>query len=48
MGLRGAQVAAYAERPFCAFVLECTGANEVPTKKDLSPSTRLGAGPAIT
>jgi putative aminopeptidase FrvX len=48
VGLRGAKVAAFAERPDCAFVLECTGANEVPVKKDLSPSTRLGAGPAIT
>lgn len=48
VGLRGAKVAAYAEKPDCAFVLECTGANEVPSKKDLSPSTRLGDGPAIT
>jgi putative aminopeptidase FrvX len=48
VGLRGARVAAYAECPDCAFVLECTGANEMPVKKDLSPSTRLGAGPAIT
>jgi endoglucanase len=28
--------------------LECTGANEVPTTRDTSPSTRLGSGPAIT
>ena len=48
VGLRGAKVAAYAEHPDCAFVLEATGANEMPVKKDLSPSTRLGAGPAIT
>lgn len=48
VGLRGARTAAYAERPDCAFALDCTGANEVPVKKDLSPSTRLGAGPAIT
>jgi putative aminopeptidase FrvX len=48
VGLRGARVAAYAERPDCAFVLECTGANEMPVKRDLSPSTRLGGGPAIT
>ena len=48
VGLRGARVAAWAEHPDCAFVLECTGANEMPVKKDLSPSTRLGAGPAIT
>jgi tetrahedral aminopeptidase len=48
VGLRGAQAAAWAEDPSAAVVLECTGANEVPTKKDLSPSTRLGAGPALT
>ncbi|MGA2973863.1 MAG: M42 family metallopeptidase [Spirochaetia bacterium] len=48
VGLRGARVAAYAENPDAAVALECTGANEVPTKRDVSPSTRLGAGPAIT
>jgi endoglucanase len=48
VGLRGARVAAYAEEPRWAIVLECTAANEIPVKKDLSPSTRLGAGPAIT
>ncbi len=48
VGLRGARVAAWAEKPDAAVVLECTGANEVPTKRDLSPSTRLGAGAAIT
>jgi len=48
VGLRGAQVAAWAEKPDAAVVLECTGANEVPTKRDVSPSTRLGAGAAIT
>jgi tetrahedral aminopeptidase len=48
VGLRGARVAAYAERPDAAVVLECTGANEVPSKLDVSPSTRLGMGPAIT
>jgi tetrahedral aminopeptidase len=48
VGLRGARVAAYAENPDVAVVLECTGANEVPTKRDISPSTRLGLGPAIT
>jgi tetrahedral aminopeptidase len=46
--LRGAQVAAYAEAPDAALVLDCTGANEMPVDRDLSPSTRLGAGPAIT
>jgi putative aminopeptidase FrvX len=48
VGLRGAQVAAWAEKPDAAVVLECTGANEVPTKRDVNPSTRLGAGAAIT
>jgi endoglucanase len=48
VGLRGARVAAWAEKPDAAVVLECTGANEVPTTRDASPSTRLGAGPAIT
>ena len=48
VGLRGARVAAWAEKPDAALVLECTGANEVPTTRDTSPSTRLGSGPAIT
>ena len=48
VGMRGARVVSYAENPDAAVVLECTGANEVPTTKDVSPSTRLGAGPAIT
>jgi tetrahedral aminopeptidase len=48
VGLRGAQVAAYAEAPDAALVLDCTGANEMPVDRDLSPSTRLGAGPAVT
>ena len=48
VGLRGARVAAFAVEPDYAFALEGTGANEIPTKKDISPSTRLGQGPAIT
>ncbi|MAF76500.1 MAG: hypothetical protein CMF17_11740 [Idiomarinaceae bacterium] len=48
VGLRGARVAAYTLDPDCAFALEATGANEIPTDKDQSPSTRLGNGPAIT
>jgi endoglucanase len=48
VGLRGARVVAWAEKPDAAVVLECTGANEVPTTRDTSPSTRLGSGPAIT
>lgn len=48
VGLRGARVAAWAEKPDASVILECTGANEVPTTRDASPSTRLGGGPAIT
>ena len=48
VGLRGARVAAWSEKPDVALVLECTGANEVPTERDASPSTRLGGGPSIT
>jgi tetrahedral aminopeptidase len=48
VGLRGARAAAYAERPDVAIVLECTGANEVPTAKEQSPNTRVGQGPAIS
>jgi putative aminopeptidase FrvX len=48
VGLRGARVAGWAEQPDWAFALECTGANEIPVKRDLSPSTRLGGGPAVT
>jgi putative aminopeptidase FrvX len=48
VGLRGARVAAFAEHPDAAVVLECTAANEVPTKRDVSPSTRVGEGPGIT
>jgi endoglucanase len=48
VGLRGARVVAWSEKPDAALVLECTGANEVPTTRDESPSTRLGSGPAIT
>jgi endoglucanase len=48
VGLRGARVAAWAEKPDAALVLECTGANELPTPRDITPSTRLGLGPAIT
>ncbi len=48
VGLRGARVAAYAIEPDVAFVLEGTICDDMPKKKDVSPSTRLGAGPAIT
>jgi endoglucanase len=48
VGLRGAQVAAYAIEPHCAFVLEGTIADDTPKDKDVSPTTELGKGPAIT
>jgi len=48
VGLRGARVAAYAVEPDVAFVLEGTICDDLPKKKDVSPTTRLGAGPAIT
>ncbi len=48
VGLRGARVAAYAIAPDCAFVLEGTIADDLPKDKDVSPTTELGKGPAIT
>jgi endoglucanase len=48
VGARGARVAAFAVEPDYAFALEGPAANEVPTKRDISPSTRLGHGPVIT
>ncbi len=48
VGLRGAQVAAYAIEPDCGFALECTVADDMPKDKDVSPTTEQGKGPAIT
>ncbi len=49
VGLRGARVAAYAIDPDCAFAFEGTIADDIPKyKKDVSPTTELGKGPAIT
>jgi putative aminopeptidase FrvX len=47
VGLRGARVAAYAVEPDAAVVLDCTPANDMPKKEDVSPNTVLGEGPAI-
>ena len=47
VGLRGARVAAYAVEPDAAIVLDCTPANDMPKKQDVSPNTVLGKGPAI-
>jgi endoglucanase len=50
VGLRGAQVAAYALDPHLAVVLDSTPANDLPAwdgQENLRFNTRLGAGPAI-
>lgn len=47
VGLRGAQVAAYATKPDVALVLECTPAYDLPSKRDISPNVRLGQGPSL-
>jgi endoglucanase len=48
VGLRGARVAAYAVEPDVAFALESTVCDDSPKQKDVSPTTRLGSGPAIS
>jgi endoglucanase len=47
-GLRGARVAAYRIEPDLAFVLEGTICDDMPKREDVSPTTELGKGPAIT
>jgi putative aminopeptidase FrvX len=47
-GLRGARVAAFRIEPDVAFALEGTVCDDTPKKEDVSPTTRLGYGPAIT
>ncbi len=48
VGLRGAGVAAHRVDPSCAFIFEGTICDDLPKKKDVSPTTRLGDGPAIS
>ena len=48
LGLRGARIAAYALNPDFGFALDTTTAGDTPTKRDVSPCTNMGAGPAIT
>lgn len=48
VGLRGAQVAAYAVEPDCAIALEGTIADDLPKKKDVSPTSQLGKGPVVS
>jgi putative aminopeptidase FrvX len=47
-GLRGARVAAFRIEPDLAFALEGTICDDMPKKEDLSPTTELGKGPAIS
>jgi putative aminopeptidase FrvX len=48
VGLRGARVAAFRIEPDLAFALEGTVCDDMPKKEDVSPTTQLGRGPAIT
>ena len=48
VGLRGAGIAAHRIDPSCAFVLEGTICDDLPRKKDQSPTTQLGHGPALS
>jgi tetrahedral aminopeptidase len=48
VGLRGARVAAYRIEPDVAFAFEGTICDDMPKKKDTSPTTELGKGPAIS
>ena len=48
IGLRGARVAGFSVRPDAAFVFEGTICDDSPKEKDVSPTTRLWDGPAIT
>ncbi len=50
VGLRGARVAAFREKPDAAIVLEGTVCDDLPRpeEEDETPVTRLGQGPAIT
>ena len=48
VGQRGARVAAYAIQPDVALVLEGTVCDDMPKKRDVTPVTRMGHGPAIT
>jgi len=47
VGLRGAGVVAYSEKPDMALVLECTPAYDLPNERDESPNVVLGHGPSI-
>lgn len=46
--LRGARIAAYRLEPHVAFAIEGTVCDDTPKKKDVSPTTVMGQGPAVT
>jgi endoglucanase len=50
VGLRGARVAAFREKPDAAIILEGTVCDDLPRpeEEDETPVTRLGGGPAVT
>ncbi len=48
VGLRGAKVAAHKIQPDCVFALEGTIADDLPKEEDVSPTTELGKGPALS
>lgn len=48
VGLRGARVAGYRVAPDAAFVLEGTICDDGPKDQDISPTTEVGKGPAIS
>ena len=48
VGLRGARVAGFSVMPDAAFVLEGTICDDGPKEKDLSPTTTVGKGAAIS
>lgn len=48
VGLRGARVAAFGIEPEAAFVLEGTICDDSPKEQDVSPTSEMGKGPAIS
>lgn len=48
IGLRGARVAGFSVAPDIALVLEATVCDDSPKTGEQSPTTKLGAGPALT
>lgn len=48
VGLRGAAIAAHRTDPDIAFALEGTIADDLPKDEDVSPTTELGKGPALS